>query len=128
VKTALSFVENAHHKSRHRAAASGLPALADDSGFAVDALEPGAPGILLRRYAGRRWRCSEQMPSCWKRWKAYPPSDAAPRFYFRYWCLMMHAKDPDAIICERALATAGFWTGSPRFAHGFGYDPCSGVA
>ncbi|MEJ6003604.1 RdgB/HAM1 family non-canonical purine NTP pyrophosphatase [Paucibacter soli] len=45
-----SFVENALAKARHAAAASGLPALADDSGLAVDALD-GAPGVLSARYA-----------------------------------------------------------------------------
>ncbi|EQD29747.1 Ham1-like protein, partial [mine drainage metagenome] len=51
-ETGLSFVENALLKARHAARASGLPALADDSGLCVDALG-GAPGTHSARYAGR---------------------------------------------------------------------------
>src|SRR5436190_15331003 len=47
----VTFVENALAKARHASAASGLPALADDSGVCVDALD-GAPGVLSARYAG----------------------------------------------------------------------------
>ena len=50
-ETGLSFIENAILKARHAARATGLPALADDSGLCVDALH-GAPGLYSARYAG----------------------------------------------------------------------------
>ena len=63
-ETGLSLVENAILKARHAARVSGLPALADDSGLAVDALG-GAPGIYSARYAGGKddaWRHDRPPP------------------------------------------------------------------
>ncbi|KAI3592792.1 Nucleoside 5-triphosphatase RdgB (dHAPTP, dITP, XTP-specific) [Cupriavidus sp. U2] len=116
----VTFVENALAKARHASRLSGMPALADDSGICVDALD-GAPGVYSARYA--------QMVG-------KPKSDAANNAHLisqlagklnrhaHYYCVLVlvrHADDPRPIIAE------GTWAGevvdAPRGAGGFGYDP-----
>lgn len=118
-ETAPSFVENAILKARHAAAASGLPALADDSGLEVDALA-GAPGVHSARYAGpaaddaaNRARLLQQLVDV--------PAD---RRTARFRCLLVylrHAADPWPQIFS------GTWEGRIALVeagqHGFGYDP-----
>jgi XTP/dITP diphosphohydrolase len=118
-ETAPSFVENAILKARHAAAASGLPALADDSGLEVDALA-GAPGVHSARYAGpaaddatNRTRLLQQL--------ADVPAD---RRTARFRCVLVylrHAQDPWPQIFS------GTWEGRIALVeagqHGFGYDP-----
>jgi len=113
----ITFVENALAKARHAAAASGLPALADDSGLCVAALG-GAPGVRSARFAGE------------------PRSDARNNtrlldvlhgvtdrraYYHAVLVLVRHADDPQPLITE------GSWHGEiavePRGDGGFGYDP-----
>jgi len=112
-----TFVENALAKARHVSAASGLPALADDSGICVDALD-GAPGVHSARYAGT--------PVSDERNNAFLLEQMAGLVDRRahYYCvivLMRHASDPQPVIAE------GDWHGeivqSPRGTRGFGYDP-----
>ncbi len=112
-----TFVENALAKARHAARASGLPAMADDSGICVPALG-GAPGVLSARFAGE------------------PKSDAANNrklvdslasqadksaYYYCVLVYLRHADDPQPVIAE------GRWDGQiiaePRGDGGFGYDP-----
>lgn len=118
VEDGLSFVENAIIKARHACRASGLPALADDSGLAVDALA-GAPGIYSARYAGAGGDAANNAKLL-KTLEGLPPEQRGARF-IAVLVLMQHAEDPTPIICE------GIWHGSilnaPRGAHGFGYDP-----
>lgn len=117
-ETGLTFVENAILKARHAARASGLPALADDSGLAVDALG-GAPGIYSARYAGGR---GDQANNA-KLLEALQdvPDDQRGARFISVLALMLHADDPTPIICE------GAWHGrilhEPRGSEGFGYDP-----
>lgn len=113
----VTFVENALAKARHASHCSGLPALADDSGICVAALN-GAPGVHSARYAGE------------------PKSDARNNlklieslhnqidrraFYYCVVVLVRHADDPQPIIVD------GSWYGEiiaqPRGTGGFGYDP-----
>lgn len=118
-ETGLTFVENALLKARNAAAHSGLPAIADDSGLEVDALD-GAPGIYSARYAGNNASDSDNIT---KLLGALAGVEGAQRTA-RFQCLMVymdHAHDPTPIICQ------GTWEGrilfEPRGTQGFGYDP-----
>jgi XTP/dITP diphosphohydrolase len=118
-ETGLSFVENALLKARHAAAAAGLPAIADDSGLEVDALD-GAPGVYSARYAGPQASDADNNRKLLEALRGLPPSRRTARFQ----CLMVylrHARDPVPLICQ------GSWEGrileAPRGSNGFGYDP-----
>ena len=112
-----TFVENALAKARHAARASGLAALADDSGICVEALG-GAPGVRSARYAGEP-RSDERNNVQLVRALSGQANRRA-----HYSCvivLMRHAADPEPLIAE------GRWRGEvidqPRGQGGFGYDP-----
>jgi XTP/dITP diphosphohydrolase len=118
-ETGLSFVENAILKARNAATHSGLPAIADDSGLEVDALN-GAPGIYSARYAGPGASDLANLNKLLDALGDRPPEERTARFQ----CLMVylrHAADPTPIICQ------GTWEGHilahPRGENGFGYDP-----
>jgi len=117
-ETGLSFVENAILKARHAAKISGLPALADDSGLAVDALG-GAPGIYSARYADGQGDAANNAKLL-VALKDVPESQRGAQFVCAL-ALVRHAEDPLPIICE------GLWPGhillEARGAQGFGYDP-----
>lgn len=117
-ETGLSFIENAILKARHAARASGLPALADDSGLAVDALG-GAPGIYSARYADGQGDAANNAKLL-EALKDVSEQQRGARFICAL-ALVRHADDPVPIICE------GSWEGRILFAaqgeHGFGYDP-----
>ncbi|CAG4884862.1 dITP/XTP pyrophosphatase [Georgfuchsia toluolica] len=113
----VTFVENALAKARHCAQATGLPALADDSGICVTALH-GAPGVYSARYAGE--------PKSDQRNNDKLIADLAGKTDRRahYVCVLAlcrHAGDPQPLITE------GEWHGeivaTPRGEGGFGYDP-----
>jgi XTP/dITP diphosphohydrolase len=117
-ETGLSFVENALLKARAVAAQTGLPALADDSGLAVDALG-GAPGIYSARYAGGGGDSANND----KLLRALAGVEGSRRGA-RFVCalvLLRHAEDPVPLIAM------GQWEGrileAPRGEGGFGYDP-----
>ena len=117
-ETGLSFVENAILKARNAARISGLPALADDSGLAVDFLG-GAPGIYSARYADGKGDAANNA----KLLDAMKdvPDEARGAQFVSVLALLRHADDPLPILCE------GLWHGSilrdARGEHGFGYDP-----
>lgn len=117
-ETGLSFVENAILKARHAARASGLPALADDSGLAVDALG-GAPGIYSARYADGQGDAANNAKLL-QALRDVPDAERGARFICAL-ALVRHPEDPVPIICE------GAWEGrilhAARGEHGFGYDP-----
>jgi XTP/dITP diphosphohydrolase len=118
-ETGETFVENAIIKARHAARHSHLPAIADDSGIEVDALD-GEPGVRSARYAGYGANDQQNLDLLLKAME--PIADGRRSARFR--CVvvyMRHAGDPCPIIAE------GAWEGeilhSPRGAYGFGYDP-----
>ena len=118
-ETGLTFVENAILKARNAAHYSGLPALADDSGIEVDALN-GAPGIYSARFAGVGASDEQNLQKLLTDIQAI---DRAPRSA-RFQCLMVlmrHELDPTPLICQ------GTWEGqiidTPQGDNGFGYDP-----
>lgn len=118
-ETGLSFVENAILKARHAAQQTGLPAIADDSGLEVDAID-GAPGIYSARYAGVGAGDAANLARLLEALREVPVGQRSARFQ----CVlvyMRHALDPTPLICQ------GYWEGeialAPQGANGFGYDP-----
>jgi XTP/dITP diphosphohydrolase len=118
-ETGLSFVENAILKARNAALDTGLPAIADDSGIELDALN-GAPGIYSARYAGVGAGDQANL----EKLLADLAGVEEERRTARFQCLMVylrHAHDPTPLICQ------GTWEGrilfAPRGENGFGYDP-----
>lgn len=122
-ETGLSFIENAILKARHAARVSGLPALADDSGLAVDYLG-GAPGIHSARYSGTGDDAANNAKLL-QVMRDVPDAQRGARFVCAL-ALVQHAEDPLPVVCE------GFWEGSilhtPQGEQGFGYDPLFWVA
>jgi XTP/dITP diphosphohydrolase len=118
-ETGLTFVENALIKARHACASTGLPALADDSGLIVDALD-GAPGLYSARYAGSPTNDAANNAKLLEALRDVPAERRTARFYAVI-VLLRHAEDPQPLICE------GSWEGeildAPRGHHGFGYNP-----
>jgi len=118
-ETGSTFVENAILKARHAARASGMAALADDSGLCVDALG-GAPGLYSARYAGVHGDNAANNVKLLRELDGVPDAQRAAHFTCVL-ALLRRADDPDPIIAT------GRWPGrvlhAPRGEHGFGYDP-----
>jgi len=122
-ETGTTFVENAIIKARHAAKITGLPAIADDSGLEVDALN-GAPGVYSARYAsdvvGEKVNDDDNTNKLLSALENTPYEQRTARFH----CVlvyMKHENDPTPIICH------GVWQGSisreKQGEQGFGYDP-----
>jgi len=114
-----TFVENALIKARHACRGSGLPALADDSGIVVDALD-GAPGLRSARYAGAHGDAAGNNRKLLAELQGVPEGKRAARFVAVI-VLLRHAEDPLPLVAQ------GVWEGrvltAPRGENGFGYDP-----
>ncbi len=118
-ETGLTFVENAILKARNACEHTGLPAIADDSGLEVDALD-GEPGIHSARYAGADADDADNLALLLAELATVAESERTARFH----CVMVHlrdAADPTPRICHAS------WEGrileQPRGEGGFGYDP-----
>jgi XTP/dITP diphosphohydrolase len=114
-----SFIANALLKARHASRHSGLPAIADDSGLAVDALG-GAPGVRSARYAGDDCNDQQNNRRLLEELSRFPGASRAASFH----CAAVFVREPQdlqPVICQ------GRWEGSiafaPRGSGGFGYDP-----
>ncbi len=118
-ETGGTFLENALIKARNAARITGLPAIADDSGIEVDALD-GRPGLYSARYAGANASDSENLEKMLRELAAIPPERRSAR-YRSVIVFVTEAADPVPLIGE------GIWEGSiavaPRGREGFGYDP-----
>ena len=118
-ESGLTFVENALLKARHAARATGLPAMADDSGLCVDALG-GAPGLHSARYSGVHGDASANIDALLAAMKDVPAARRGAHFHAVI-VLLRHAEDPQPLIAE------GSWPGvileARRGRGGFGYDP-----
>ena len=121
---APTFVENALLKARHAARASGLPALADDSGIEVDALN-GAPGVRSARYAGPGASDADNNARLLQQLANQPQHARGAR----YVCVLAYLRHPDDPV---PVLAQGEWRGRilqvPRGSNGFGYDPLFWVA
>ena len=122
-ETGLTFIENAILKARHAAQITGLPAIADDSGLAVDALG-GAPGIYSARYAGEEASDQQNLEKLLAAMENVPDDQRQAQFH----CVLVylrHAEDPTPLVFH------GSWEGEITRASagvgGFGYDPIFAV-
>jgi XTP/dITP diphosphohydrolase len=118
-ETGTTFLENALLKARSAAAKSALPALADDSGIEVDALD-GRPGVYSARYAGEQASDLQNLEKMLDELRDVP----AERRTARYQCVIVLARTADDPV---PLVARGTWEGcvltGPRGTGGFGYDP-----
>lgn len=113
----FTFLENALTKARHASLHSGLPALADDSGICVDALQ-GAPGVYSARFAG------EPKSDDRNNQKLLEALQGVENRHAHYYCIMVLVRNPED---PQPLIAQGIWQGeiltAPRGEGGFGYDP-----
>jgi len=118
-ETGSTFAENALLKARYAARAANLPAIADDSGLAVDALL-GAPGVYSARYAGESATDADNNRKLLAALADTPVQLRTARFH----CVLAYVRDADD---PQPLIVAGIWEGSillqPQGDAGFGYDP-----
>lgn len=118
-ETGLSFIENAILKARHASRVAHQPALADDSGLVVEALE-GQPGIYSARFAGIQATDRENIELLLERLSPIPDQMRQAYFYCAI-ALVRHADDPTPIVTTGQLS--GLILREARGSRGFGYDP-----
>ncbi len=118
-ETGLSFIENAIIKARHASRLGNKPALADDSGLVVEALN-GAPGIYSARFAGPQANNNENTDLLLAR-MTHTPDDQRQAYFYCAIALIQHADDPTPILATGKLS--GYISRERRGEDGFGYDP-----
>lgn len=122
VETGVTFLENATLKARTVAEATGLPALADDSGLAVDVLG-GCPGVFSARWSGRPGDDRANLELLLAQVSDVPDEHRRAGFV----CSAVLAL-PDGTLADREGRFPGVLTREPRGTGGFGYDPILQVA
>jgi XTP/dITP diphosphohydrolase len=119
-ETGDTFLANALIKARNASRLAGLPAIADDSGIEVDALD-GAPGVYSARFAGEGASDQQNLDKLLTLLRGVPPAKRSAR----YRCVVVFVENPDD---PRPLIGEGSWEGriidERRGSGGFGYDPC----
>jgi len=118
-ETGSTFIENAIIKARNAALHTGLPAIADDSGLAVDALN-GAPGVISARYAGTDASDEDNVQKLLTEMAEVDTPLRTARFICVI-AFMRHADDPTPVIAQGSWE--GFILQQPQGENGFGYDP-----
>lgn len=118
-ETGLSFIENAIIKARHACEKTQLPAIADDSGLAIDYLK-GAPGIYSARYAGEHGNDKANNQKVIQALAGQPAANRKGQFICAL-AYLRHAEDPTPIVCQASWE--GIILEQERGDNGFGYDP-----
>jgi XTP/dITP diphosphohydrolase len=116
-ETGTTFIENALIKARNASFFAKRPALADDSGLVVPALN-GEPGIFSARYAGKNSNAQENINLLLERMQDIEIRDA---YFYCVIVLVRHAKDPSPLFAVGKIE--GMIAHQPQGIHGFGYDP-----
>jgi XTP/dITP diphosphohydrolase len=116
-ETGASFADNARQKALHYAAITGMVTLAEDSGFAIDALK-GEPGIYSARYLREDATYGERFADIYRRVRELGTDDRRARFV----CALAVANGHD-VIFETTAAVEGQLADAPAGPNGFGYDP-----
>lgn len=123
-ETGLTFIENALLKARHAAKETGLPAIADDSGLCIDALD-NRPGIYSARYAGPGAKDTDLIAKVLAEMRDVPDDQRGAAFH-SVLAFVKNERDPTPVIAH------GIWRGTiiheAKGEHGFGYDPIFFVA
>ncbi len=119
IEDGLSFVENAIIKARHACKETQLPAIADDSGLEIDALN-GEPGIYSARYSGQHGEDKAHNALVLEKMAGLPQEKRSARFQCVL-AFMRHESDPTPLICQASWD--GYILEEERGTNGFGYDP-----
>ena len=116
-ETEATFLGNARLKALHYAKLSGLPAVADDSGLSIDAMN-GEPGVYSSRFCGENATYPERFEEIWRRLRDVPEERRTAHFT----CAVVMAAG-DHVAFETQQEVQGVIASAPRGTNGFGYDP-----
>ena len=116
-ETAATFLGNARIKAEHYSEVSGLPAVADDSGLSIDAMD-GEPGVYSSRFCGEGATYPQRFDEIWRRLRDLPEERRTARFT----CAVVMV-EAGAVLFETEQHVHGIIASSPKGVNGFGYDP-----
>ncbi len=116
-ETESTFLGNARLKAFHYARLSGLPAVADDSGLSIDAMN-GEPGVYSSRFCGEKATYPQRFEAIWRRLRDVPADKRTARF-----TCAVALSSAGSILFETEQHVDGLIASIPRGLNGFGYDP-----